>query len=131
MQLAHHTDRGNAYVHTTWRVIAAALIDGLLEIVQQFLALFDPRLHLGLAIRTEPVPFHYSRKPAPNLFEVLSDLLRLLECVVLPEVFELDLLDELCFALLDDLRVFLVPQHSEAGDDLLLVASAQARDIEE
>src|SRR5262249_32327948 len=80
-------------------------VDLRVESLQQLVAAGDPRLHVRPAGRREPVPFLHAGVPAPDLVQVLLDLVGFRKGVVLPEVLELNLLDELGLALLHDLRV--------------------------
>jgi len=107
-----------------------SFVHGLFEVDQQRLASLQPLLDLVCPISAEPVPLLHSAEPAPDLVQVLRDLFGFLECVVLAEMFEFDLFDELGFALLDDLGVFVRPENAERADDARLVARAQPGDIE-
>src|SRR6266576_664297 len=96
-----------------------ALVDVRLELLQQAFALADLGLSELLAVRPHPVAALDLGQPAAELLQVLADLLGLLEGVVLAEPLELDLLEELGLALLDDLGVLLRRLGPEALNELV------------
>src|SRR5262249_22514898 len=88
-------------------VAALALEHLRLELLEQLLAAPQPAACLVLVGRPEPVALPHTGEPGADLLELHPDLLRLLVRVVLAEVLELDLLDEVDLAVLDDLGVVL------------------------
>src|SRR5262249_2602749 len=101
-----------------------------LEPLQELLAPGDLHERLVPAGAVEPVAPLDLAQPALDLLEVLPDLLGLLERVVLPEPFELDLPRELRLALLDDLRVLLRGEFLEALDQLGVLPVWEMVDLE-
>src|SRR4051794_39489304 len=88
-------------------VAALELEDLRLERLEQRLAPPQPVPGLAGVRRAEPVPLLHPLEPGADLLELHPDLFRLLVGVVLAEVLELDLLDEVDLAVLDDLGVVL------------------------
>src|SRR5262245_43490559 len=112
-------------------VVARPAVDLLLERFEEALALDQLGRHLLPLAGVEPVPGNDPVVPAPDLVQVLPDLLRLLVGVVLPEALELDLLGELRPALLDDLGVLLGREPAEAGDQALPLPIVEVGEAEE
>src|SRR5215208_419320 len=88
-------------------VAALAFDDLRLELPEQRLAPPQPLTGLAGVRCAEPVPLLHPLEPGADLLELHPDLLRLLVRVVLAEVLELDFLDEIDLAVLDDLGVVL------------------------
>jgi len=88
--MASHTHHGHSFL---------LAIDGLAEAIKQHAASLEPLDDLVRPRRVKPVALDHTIEPAPNLFEILLDLLQLLKSVILAKVLELDLFDELGLAL--------------------------------
>src|SRR5206468_3583614 len=112
-------------------VRATAAIDFFLEPRQQPLAFPQPALDFIAPIGLEPIALTHALEPATYFLEVLLDFFGLLEGVVLTEVFELDLFDELRFALFDDLGVLARSLRAERVDDPDLIFGLQFGDIQQ
>src|SRR5581483_6912478 len=102
-------------------VSAVKLEDLRLELLEERLAAPEPVAGFPSVGGSEPVPFLHPVEPVADLLELHPDLFRLLVAVVLAEVLELDLLDEVDLAVLDDLGVVLCCVVDEQLDDLLLL----------
>src|SRR5215208_6898247 len=99
--------------------LAVPLEDLRFEAFEHSLAPLQPVTRLRAVRRVEPVAVLHAVEPRAELLELHPDLFGLLVRVVLAEVLELDLLDEVDLAVLDDLEVVLRCLVAEERDDLL------------
>src|SRR4051812_22637581 len=119
--------RQGAQMRTLRQVALAALEleDLRLELLQERLAAPQPVAGLRLVRRAEPVPLLHPLVPGADLLVLHPDLFRLFVRVVLAEVLELDLLDEVDLAVLDDLGVMLGRLVDEQLHELRLLGLRQ------